>query len=106
MHACVPLLLPARAPGDPDAAAGSGDVPLPLPMGDHGDGPGTMQTDLGLEHGEKADLKVLFGSESSPVEALVEPGEPSAREVLRDFIKNNMEDGTTPFDAAIDADPY
>ena len=73
-------------------------------MADPVDVPGTMLTDLGLEQGEKVDLAGLFGSESSPVKALVEPDEPAAREVLRDFVKV-LEDGTTPFDAAIDADP-
>ena len=98
VYACGLFLLPRRCDRR------NGDVTLPVPMRDPGDVPGTMKSDFGLEQREKANLEVLFGSESSPVKAVVEPDEPAAREVLRSFVKV-AEDGTTPFDAAIDADP-
>ena len=49
---CMPafhLSCPADTTGCPDAATSSSDVLLPGPMGDPGDAPGTMKSDLGLE---------------------------------------------------------
>ena len=86
----------ADVTGDPDAATSKGDVPLPVPMGNPTDALGTMRSGRGLEQGDKADLEGFFGPESSPVKVVVDPDEPAASEVLRDFV-NVFEDGATEF---------
>ena len=83
----VRLCCPADVTGGPDAATSDGDVPLPMPMGDPGDVPGTMKTDVGLEQRDNANLEGFLSADSSPVKTAVEPDEPAASEVLRDFLK-------------------
>ena len=76
-------------------------MPLPVPMGDPGEVPGTMKTDLGLEQGGKADSEGL-SLESFPIKHAVEPDEPAARDVLRDLARL-LDDGLTKHDSSHDS---